>query len=136
MRGFPRSDEVTMRPPIHLGAAIACVDLAVLSEVALLRLPPGPAESHRSERMRAVVDAEAALARALAAHARCAAVHDRGSHGAARLDAATETLCAALATYAHLVQRIATEYRRSLSVPDAPLAAFPGADASAQLLAG
>lgn len=125
-----------MRSPVYLGAAIACDDLAVLAAVALLRLPPGPAESHRIERMRAVLDAEAELARALTAHTHCAVVNFRGSHGTADLAAATEMLCEALAWYGHLVQRVATEYRRSVTMADPPPGAFPGADAAARLLAG
>ena len=119
-----------MNPSTSLGAAIATDDLKVLADVAMLRLPWSAAESHRLARMRAVLDAEAELARAFDIHAKCALVNFRGSPGVADLGSETETLASALERYGVLVRQVASEYRRYVSVADAPLELLPGAHES------
>jgi hypothetical protein len=116
-----------MNSSTYLGAAIATDDLKVLADVAMLRLPWSAAESHRIERMRSVLDAETELARAFDTHAKCSLINFRGSPGVADLGEETETLSAALERYGSLVRQVASEYRRFVVTPNAPLESLPGA---------
>lgn len=124
-----------MSSPNWFGAAIGYDDLAVLTEVAMIRLPLRAPEVHRLQRMQMLLDAEAELARAMAAHTHCGRVNFRGSHGAGDLGAETDAFFAALDRYAQLVRDVASEYRRFVTAPSAPLDLLPADAGHAQTVA-
>ena len=115
-RAPPTAPVLDSWPP----AVIAPEDLAIVAEIALMRLPARAAESRRLERMQRLTDAASELGRAMTAQAHVMLVNFRGSHGAGNLHDATLTLATALGRYADLVHRIADEYRRLVTQPALP----------------
>jgi hypothetical protein len=107
------------------GVTIAHADLALLAEVAMLRFPLRAAEAHRLERMRAVIDAAADLAKRLEAHTHCAMVNYRGTHGTGDLTAEAAALSTAFQRFGRLVAETAIEYRRTGRPAVAPPDSFP-----------
>jgi hypothetical protein len=105
--------------------AVAQDDLDVVTHVAMMRLPLRAAETHRLELMRMLLEAEADLSRALAAHTHCALVNFRGSHGTSDLGGEARLLWEALERYTELVADVAAEYRLAVRHPIPPLELLP-----------
>jgi hypothetical protein len=92
-------------------SVISREDLQIVAEMVEMRLPLRTPEQRRVQRARAVLAAEAELARAISVHTQHALISCQGSHGAANLSNDTAALYAALANYAALVREVADEYR-------------------------
>ena len=90
--------------------AIGLTDLGTLAKVAMLRLPLRAPETERCASVAALLDAEADLARALAAHVHSTRVNFCGTHGAGSLTDDTEALGLALRRFSADVRAFAARY--------------------------
>lgn len=92
-------------------ARVASDDLAIVGELAVLRLQLRAPESRRRQCVDDVVVASVALSRALSAHAQRSKVIDENSRTPADLSAETADVVEAMRRYAAVIHEVATEFR-------------------------
>lgn len=96
---------------------IAEDDLQCVSEALMARFQLRAGEARRIQHMRALLDAQATLGRALVEHTRHGLVHCQGSRGNSDLTADTAALYAAIEAWSAQLHQMAAEYRSLRAEP-------------------